>query len=1069
VVVAEAGYGKTTLIADHVKRSGARVAWYRLEATDVDWVGMLSYIVAAMREVMPGFGVAAVNLLQRVGVLNATRDMVLDTILAELERTVTEPLTLVLDDFHAVQDNEDVKAIVGRLIELAPDPMNLIIAGRRHPGSVLARPSSQGQVAELGTQELRFTRSETGHLLTNILGSPIDEDQVRVLDERLAGWGASLQLVGTSLVGSRPTEIRVFVEELTSRSEPLYDFLAEHVLGRLAPPLRRTLSVASLLERIEPSLVLAAMSVETNVTARRVAAALAQAEDAGVISRTSPNGRWWRLHPLVRDFMLSRLVEHTGRPALLAMHLRVAQEAERLDWAVSAHHYIEAERQEDAMRVLRESAIEALGTARWGDATALADRMPDQPVPEAVSVIRAYGMAARGQSHRAVRLLESLAPKDDDILAWGLTRAALLNAYLITGRLDGVRHVLEEMSHKSGLSPVLASLARGTSTILVTSEGGSLAEAADAFEGLAQGHARLGLTYFAGVSYHNAALAAFARGHYDSTVSLGNRAVDNFYRTPSRHGVESTHALIAVALCELGERASAAAHLEYVTGSAQTLADAQADAAWVSAAEGNTDRAWVLIEHATAATLEGGHTPGSLAAVQYSRVLAHLVDGDTDAASQVLRAAREGSVELDALLRDCSMTALATLMSGDNLGAHRRAQDGLEAADRQGATHWARWLRLLVSVAAADGQAFRRALINLASTSKLSTLVLADAIVMGLGLIGEAPPEVFDLMRARPARWLPALRRATQSSDREAAMAAASLLSTLGTVEDVSLLTEFERRHIRQSARRTLSKKLARHANPTMVVHDLGRIRLQLGPRVVPLSQSRRKAASLLAFLAARPSHSATRDQVLDAMWPNQSPEGAVNSLHQTLYFLRRDIDPWFQDGHSVDYLVVEPDVVFLDPDLVQIDSAAFFRQVSAALASDNIADVAVPILRDYPAKFALDFEYEEWSLAWRDQLHGLFLETTEAASGALLAAGRFKPAINVLERALAIDDSALELEVALIRALHQSGALAAAAHQYRHYAKAHQDEYGAAPQDLGTLLARRSDLQGPPDSTASA
>ena len=172
VVTAEAGYGKTTLIADHVKRSGRRVAWFRLEATDADWVGMLSYVVASFREVIPDFGVGAVNLLQRVGVLNATRDMVLDMILAELERTVADPLTLVLDDFHAVQDGDDVRAIVSRLIELAPPTVRFVISGRRHPGPLLARPSSHGQVVEIGTQELRFTGTEAGHLLANILGEP---------------------------------------------------------------------------------------------------------------------------------------------------------------------------------------------------------------------------------------------------------------------------------------------------------------------------------------------------------------------------------------------------------------------------------------------------------------------------------------------------------------------------------------------------------------------------------------------------------------------------------------------------------------------------------------------------------------------------------------------------------------------------------------------------------------------------------------------------------------------------------------------------------------------------------
>ncbi len=85
VIIAEAGYGKSTLLADHARRTSGRTIWYRLEASDRDWVTFLSYIVAAVREIAPGFGAGTVSLLQQVGVLNATRDVTLDTLLAELE------------------------------------------------------------------------------------------------------------------------------------------------------------------------------------------------------------------------------------------------------------------------------------------------------------------------------------------------------------------------------------------------------------------------------------------------------------------------------------------------------------------------------------------------------------------------------------------------------------------------------------------------------------------------------------------------------------------------------------------------------------------------------------------------------------------------------------------------------------------------------------------------------------------------------------------------------------------------------------------------------------------------
>jgi len=653
---------------------------------------------------------------------------------------------------------------------------------------------------------------------------------------------------------------------------------------------------------------------------------------------------------------------------------------------------------------------------------------------------------------RAIALLEQLAPRDDDTVAWGLTRVALASLYLVTGQIDRIRTILGEIGARGDLDPVIRSLARGVSVILETHDGGPLASASDVFLDMAQEQEALGLAYFAGVSYHNCALALFARGEYTDAVAMGKRGVDQFNRTPSRHGIDSTHALLALIHMELGQDSQASAYLKEISFGPKTLADAQADAAWIAAAKGNLTRAWLFIEQAAIGSREMPRTPGEFAAAQYSRVLALVAGSSLDAAASIVDEAGRGSVELDANVRHSTIAALISLLVGDHRRTMVLAQEGLALAEAQGAHHWARQLRVLEAVAMSDAERFERSLAVLLDNSRLSTLVIADAVAMGLGLLDHMPNELVEFVRSSPDRWLPILRRLVQGQDRRLGMIAADLLSRMGSVGDVALLSDFERRHIRQATQRGFSRKLARHVSPTLVVHDFGRLRIQVGSRTVALSQSRRRAACLLAFLASRASHAATRDQVLDVLWPNQSPEGASNSLHQTLYFLRRDINPWYEDGCAVDYLVVEPDVVYLDSELVQVDSGAFFRQVSAALTSGQLADVGAPLLRDYHARFALDFEYEDWSISWRDQLHSLFLAATQATGAALLAAGRDQLAVDVLQRALAIDPSAIELEAKLIGALHSAGATAAARHQYRHYAEVHEEETGERPPSFLSL-----------------
>jgi len=63
LLIAEAGYGKTTLLADFASQSGIRTLWYRLDSTDADIITWTNHLIAAVRETEPGFGEATLRLM----------------------------------------------------------------------------------------------------------------------------------------------------------------------------------------------------------------------------------------------------------------------------------------------------------------------------------------------------------------------------------------------------------------------------------------------------------------------------------------------------------------------------------------------------------------------------------------------------------------------------------------------------------------------------------------------------------------------------------------------------------------------------------------------------------------------------------------------------------------------------------------------------------------------------------------------------------------------------------------------------------------------------------------------
>ena len=89
---------------------------------------------------------------------------------------------------------------------------------------------------------------------------------------------------------------------------------------------------------------------------------------------------------------------------------------------------------------------------------------------------------------------------------------------------------------------------------------------------------------------------------------------------------------------------------------------------------------------------------------------------------------------------------------------------------------------------------------------------------------------------------------------------------------------------------------------------------------------------------------------------------------------------------------------------------------------------------------------------AYRDWLHASYLEIVERAVTDDLETGHYDRGIRVARRALDVDPGAENVEVSLLRLYRVSGAHAAAAEQYAHYARRCESELGIEPPPLETL-----------------
>src|SRR5690349_3764816 len=175
-VIADAGYGKTTLLADFSRRTRLRTLWYRMDEEDRNWVTFLSYLVAAGREHEPDFAPRTHAMLQDTGPGGATRDEAVAMFLRELPAIAPSPTVLILDDYHVAEDSSEIVAITRQLITKAPERLTLIVSSRREPALPVARLRAVGELAVLRSPELRFIPSETDAFFRAGYGTPLEAD-----------------------------------------------------------------------------------------------------------------------------------------------------------------------------------------------------------------------------------------------------------------------------------------------------------------------------------------------------------------------------------------------------------------------------------------------------------------------------------------------------------------------------------------------------------------------------------------------------------------------------------------------------------------------------------------------------------------------------------------------------------------------------------------------------------------------------------------------------------------------------------------------------------------------------
>jgi len=125
---------------------------------------------------------------------------------------------------------------------------------------------------------------------------------------------------------------------------------------------------------------------------------------------------------------------------------------------------------------------------------------------------------------------------------------------------------------------------------------------------------------------------------------------------------------------------------------------------------------------------------------------------------------------------------------------------------------------------------------------------------------------------------------------------------------------------------------------------------------------TRRTAAALVKVLALAPGHSLHREQVMDLLWPDESPARSAPRLHKAAHFAR-------QAAGRHDAVVLRGDVVSLFPDTDLTVDAIRFEQLARVALREADPHAAREALTWYGGELLPGDRYEDWASDRREML----------------------------------------------------------------------------------------------------
>lgn len=329
-VQGQAGAGKTSLVASYIKQRDLNLIWYQVDAGDDDPATFFHYFSRAAEKLLP----------ERDKQLPVLTPESLPSLMLfarlyfrELFDKLPKPLLLVFDNFQEIAPDSALNKIVEAALNEIPQDISAILISRNPPPPSFSRMQFNRTLALLDQNALRLTDKESLGIAQLWLSGEVHAEAVQRMNELVNGWIAGLVLM-LEYGGQEESATEV-------GRDHFFNYFASEIFDMLDADGQRFLLQTACLTNLTPVVV---CELTGMVGAEAILEDLC--ERHYFTSRSSQTEPVYQYHPLFREFLLSRGVSDLGseacqhitaKAAHILMHDGQSEEAVRLaqiatDW-----------------------------------------------------------------------------------------------------------------------------------------------------------------------------------------------------------------------------------------------------------------------------------------------------------------------------------------------------------------------------------------------------------------------------------------------------------------------------------------------------------------------------------------------------------------------------------------------------------------------------------------------------------------------------------------------------------------------------------------------------------------